>query len=73
MLSVMVNTILDNGELDEIKLDQFFLLLRYFNLSEPIDRQIVHNISQFMQLRWKMSKNSFKDDPIGASLLTQLP
>ena len=45
MLSVMVNTILDNGELDEIKLDQFFLLLKYLNLSEPIDRQIVHNIS----------------------------
>ena len=73
MLSVMVNTILDDSEVDEDQLDQFFLLLRYFNLSEPIDRQIVHNISQFMQLRWKMSKNSFIDDPIGASLLTQLP
>ena len=73
MLTVMVNTILDNSEEDEIKLNQFFLLLRYLNFSEPIDRQIVHNISQFMQLRWKMSKNSFIDDPIGASLLTQLP
>ena len=67
--SVLFNTMLDNQELYEMKLDQFFLLLRYLNHTEPIDKALVKDISNFISLRNMMNKNSFLDDFIGQSLL----
>ena len=65
----MYNTISDNQESEEVKLEEFFLLLKRLNKSEPIDKQLIQEISSFISFRSIKNKNQFLDDVTGLNLL----
>ena len=45
---VLMNTIMADEQVNQIQLDQFFLLLKKLNMCQPINKSIVEEISGFI-------------------------
>ena len=46
--SVLMNTMIHDEQVNQIQLDQFFMLLKKLNMSQPIDKSFVEEISSFV-------------------------
>ena len=42
-----MNTMIHDEQVNQVQLDQFFMLLKKLNMSQPIDKSFVHQISSF--------------------------
>ena len=51
LTDALQSTVDSFGEYDGNNLDSFFTLLKYLNESEPIDKQLVIEVSEFIALR----------------------